>query len=193
MTDKIVAVFIDLDGVVATWKDDEPIQSPAWPDSQRIEVRVNRGRGFAELFPLRFSPTMINEFCEILMLPAATPVALTTWLERDAKDQPIYRKAHRAMGLPPMHAASMPLRDSDRRLPLGWKHRSLLEWLEANGPVAGVVWIDDQDAASDLPWPRVVSEALGDTALLTIAPDEAVGVTPEHLLAIRTFIDEVAQ
>ncbi|GAA4153697.1 hypothetical protein GCM10022286_00400 [Gryllotalpicola daejeonensis] len=188
MTDRTVAIFIDLDGVCATWKDNEPIESPAWPDSRHIEVQVNRGHGYREVFPLTYSPTMVSELREILDDPRVQPVALTTWLENE-----IYVKAHRMMGLPPMPGARMPARDAKRRLPLGWKHRSLREWLEHNDAVAGVIWIDDQDAASDLPWPRIVSEALGVTPLLAIAPDESIGITPEHVVAVRTFIDEVTR
>lgn len=152
------ALILDVDGVVS------PVYGrTAWGDD------VVAGQLFGPVF---VSPKMCARLEVIANRPDLSPWWLTMWTgDMRAAVDPFPGRRWPSIPTQPYHVAGR----------TWWKRVALEAWLAGHPQVRTLVWCDDHLRASARS--RAIRRWLEDRGLdaLLIAPDIAVGLTPEHL------------
>jgi hypothetical protein len=161
------AVVVDVEGVVS------PVHGhTAWGDD------VVAGNVFG---PVYTSPAMCRRLDELALVPGVSCWWLTSWTPQmrarmdpfPGRDWPV--------------VADQPSVGSGPGRGRWWKPEALEAWLARHGDVTAIAWCDDHlrpGARAAAVRRRLASR--GVDALL-IAPDTAVGLTPDHLAALTAW------
>lgn len=157
-------VICDVDGVVS------PVHGhTAWEDD------VVAGNVFG---PVHVSPTLCARLDELAQMPTVTCWWLTSWTAEMRAD------------MSPFPGADWPVIGEPPPSPSGrrwWKLAAVEGWLASHPGVRALAWCEDELANGARR--AAVSRRLRASGLdfLPIAPDTAVGLSPEHLVTLRQW------
>lgn len=184
-----IAVVLDIDGVIA------PIGGPTvWGDDTWIGEDEDEGG-------VHVSPLMCAALDRLHRHGQVGCYWLTDWTYAMRRHLDLLPGRSWGEITAPADGAAHPGEcDDDRRNRAPWwKWRALDDWLRRHAEVQGVVWIDDRlrphhaPSADALVEPRPTwtgNIRLADRAdTLLVAPDKRVGLTPDDLSTVTSWID----
>ena len=160
-------LLLDFDGVLNALLDRCDSPNPDWPDWEKST---------ADGFTLWTSR---------IMAAAVSSLAETHWLTTWNEDDKANTLLSPLLGIGPFPVAAAPLNYPERDEL--WKPRAVAAALKTGRPV---VWLDDDCEFMWTEWLRAAPEwKHEDTSnLFRLAPDDAVGLTAQHLRAVKDWL-----
>ena len=173
MTHQRPRLFLDVDGVLNA-------ESPASEDVKTATVNENHGAAYVSTYLITFSPTVVAGIEALRAEFGLELFWLSTWLSGEGMLDQLTAVLG---GLRGGRRLAMPRRKLGGYLPQTWKRELLLADI-AREP-APFIWVDDVE----VPLHGEFVHAAFETPSLVIAPNPAIGLTAEHLSAMRSFLE----
>ena len=170
-------LLLDIDGVLIPFPDVDG-STPA--THTRHDV-VPTGRSADDPVTIWLNPAHGPMLMDVISTGLVTPVWCTSW-RQDATTLigPL-------LDLPPFPHIDLPRPRITTSHPNGylWKRDHVDTWLDD----APVVWIDDDFTGLDHEW--AARRAAGGTATLLVQPNPHLGLQPEHLTEVTTWVSQL--
>lgn len=177
---------MDVDGVLnampwLAYKRELERPAPAWADMRSVGVRSHGNQ--RRPYRITYSPTLIRTIREMHELELVEVRWLTTWgtgANRFLAD---------AIGLPQLKMAGKhPTKKEMSRLlkqeGKWWKRDIAVNAINELASDTPVIWTDDHLALTP-----VLRQVLANAGILTIAPDDMLGITPADMQQILSYLE----
>jgi hypothetical protein len=167
-------LYLDVDGVLNA-------EVPLFDDVQTVAVTEDHGAGYRTEYQITWSPTVVRSLEAMRQDFDLELVWLTTWLESKTL---IDQLTAAVGGLAGGRRLVMPPRKLGGFISASWKRDALLADLKRDP--ATYVWADDVEVVIHGPFVKAGFPAVES---LHVAPSDEHGLTAEHLVEIRTFLE----
>jgi hypothetical protein len=167
-------LYLDVDGTLQA-------EIPPWDEVKTAIVVDDHGAGYQTPYQITWSPTLVSGLEALREDFDGELVWLTTWLgSKTMLDQLTAAVGGLASG----RRLIMPPRKISGFISADWKRNALLTDLRRDP--ATYVWADDVEVVIHGPF---VKAAFPTVESLHVAPSAEHGLTAEHLVEIRTFLE----